>query len=139
MALRSNALVVRIACVLLGAAAGCSQGAPPAGSASTEIVVIRLPERLGALERPVVAYDHGRHAKALDDKCETCHPEVKPGDLSQKLGRVEDGNDRDALVDLYHAQCRGCHAARAKAKLSTGPLMCGECHVRRPETVAARR
>ncbi len=138
MTLRATTLV-RFACMLLGAA-GCSgsdlPGEHPLGA---ETVVVRMPERLGALERPAVEFDHGKHSKALEQKCETCHPEVKPGELSLGTVRLENGGDRNALIDTYHDQCRGCHAKLSRAKQLTGPLMCGDCHVRRSRAIPARR
>lgn len=135
MTLRTT--VVGFACTLLAAAAGCN-GSNVGGERrlGPESVVIALP---GALERPAVEFDHGKHVKALEQKCDTCHPEAKPGRLSLKFVSLQGGDGRDAMIDGYHARCGTCHGKRARQMQAPGPLMCGDCHVKGAAAVSPSR
>lgn len=137
MTMRATTLV-GFAFTLLGVAA-CA-GSEPGGDRrlGADSVVISLPERVGALERPAVVFDHGKHAKALEQKCETCHPESKPGELSLQILPAGTGDDRDSMIDGYHGQCGACHGKGARQK-APGPLMCGDCHVKPAQANPARQ
>jgi hypothetical protein len=87
-----------------------------------------MPDSYGGLRRPAVLFEHGKHTEALDSKCEECHPE-KDGRSSFAFKRTADPADADALIELYHDECMGCHEERAGQ--DTGPVICGDCHVER--------
>ena len=48
-----------------------------------------------------------------DQPCSDCHELVRSG-------------NKPALMKAFHANCKGCHKENKK-----GPLMCGQCHVKR--------
>lgn len=126
---------------LLGAAVGCN-GSDQEGvrTIGPQFITLKLPEPFGALQRPAVEFDHEKHTQALQGQgCTACHLDTGGGKLSLKLGRSEDGDDRDALIEIYHERCIGCHTQRKQDKQTTGPLTCGECHVRRSMPVSSRQ
>lgn len=121
--------------VFIAGLVGCQR--PAAQSPRTvepSTISIRLPARFGALRRPAVEFSHGQHTKALNKEgCKTCHQRDRSGKLIPLFARTGDGHSRDALMDLYHSRCMGCHKQR-----SQGPRACGECHVKRPRTRSLR-
>lgn len=126
--------------VLLGAAAGCNGGALERERViGAEIIVLQLPEGLGALRRPAVEFNHVLHTKALEPEgCKPCHDRVdEKGRMIPEVVR-EEGADREALMERYHDRCLGCHKQRVKQGKRTGPRTCGECHVRRAPYLSAR-
>jgi hypothetical protein len=48
-----------------------------------------------------------------DQPCSECHELVRSG-------------NKPALMKAFHTNCKGCHEEKKK-----GPLMCGQCHVKR--------
>ncbi len=83
--------------------------------------------------RPYVTFDHDQHIELTNNSCVSCHHTYVDGRLT-----TEDSSDEPCsschpkdnpkgtnLVMAYHKQCRGCH------KLQTGPVACGQCHVKR--------
>lgn len=126
--------------VLLLAVSGAVLAADEVGPQSTEpsYIVMDNLTALGDMERPPVVFDHGAHADAFRvEGCTGCHP-VENDQLLPKLSGTIESDDRDELLDSFHARCMDCHNQRAAAKLSSGPVTCGECHVRRPDAVPAR-
>lgn len=120
-----------LSCLLLG----CNGAAPLEERViGAGVIPLRLPEGLGPLQRPAVEFNHPKHAEALKQQgCEACHPKGEDGGMSPKLGRLEDGADSTALMELYHERCLGCHSERAAQKQPSGPQACGECHQQRRE------
>ncbi|MDJ0762109.1 MAG: cytochrome c3 family protein [Myxococcota bacterium] len=95
---------------------------------SPATIVISLPTVFGDLRRPPVAFDHGAHTAALEDEgCTACHLQEDDA-LVFKFARKDDGDDGDALKDLYHDKCIGCHKARTAAGQTSGPEACATCH-----------
>jgi len=126
-------------------ALGCNGSYQEERRVGAEIIVVRLPEAHGALQRPPVEFNHAEHAKEMQkDGCTVCHPEGGPGRLSLKLGRTDDSGGRDALIETYHGRCIGCHERRttknrkAGPPARSGPRTCGGCHVQRPTPTSAR-
>lgn len=93
----------------------------------------------GELQRPVVEFDHARHTEALvAEGCDVCH-RVDDEGFHPAFTAVEAADGRDALTDAYHDACIGCHQRRLDAgQQASGPVICGECHVRRPPAVTSR-
>ena len=69
-----TSLGVALAVVSLLGLGGCEPGHHEEDRlVGAETIRIRLPERFGALERPVVEFDHVKHVAALEPKgCDTC-------------------------------------------------------------------
>jgi hypothetical protein len=108
--------------------------------ARPDILVIDGMSVFGDLERPVVFFPHDLHTAALaaDGKsCGRCHFEDDGGMLLPEFKRKGDG-ERDALMNLYHDECIVCHQERADDTLSTGPVVCGECHREDPVFASSR-
>ena len=93
----------------------------------------------GELQRPVVEFDHARHTEALvAEGCDVCH-RVDDEGFHPAFTAIEAADGRDALTDAYHDACIGCHQRRLDAgQQASGPVICGECHVRRPPAVTSR-
>jgi hypothetical protein len=115
--------------VLLASVVGAA-GGDTVSELGPAVIMLRLPQELGTLQRPPVQFDHGAHAEALaDDGCQTCHT-VDEDQLTPRYAPVADLEGRNALLDGYHEACMDCHTERTSAGLASGPVTCGECHVR---------
>ncbi|MCP4600478.1 MAG: cytochrome c3 family protein [Proteobacteria bacterium] len=130
-----------LAGALLFAVLGCEGAHPDIGRAITSsTIALKLPEQLGELQRPPVEFDHGKHTESLKDEgCKACHLKNDDGRLIHKLNRKEDGGLSDALMNIYHDKCIGCHKERGGAGQKTGPVVCAECHIIRPAAVSERQ
>ncbi|MDQ7781571.1 MAG: cytochrome c3 family protein [Desulfomonilaceae bacterium] len=97
------------------------------------------------LERPVVAFDHDGHTKALNQvkkkDCAVCHilEEKDPRLSSDKMLQVfafpktpYERRDKSAIMLAYHDVCVTCHKEKASEGVKSGPRigMCGLCHVK---------
>lgn len=86
--------------------------------------------------RPTVPFMHDEHNESAGiEECNVCHH------VYEENKKVEDESSEDSecsechadegdkypmsLVKAYHTLCKGCHKEQ-----KTGPIMCGECHVR---------
>ena len=84
----------------------------------------------GELERPKVQFPHKKHVPNADKAtCLQCH-EARPDGVISLAFKERKGLSGIEARDYYHAQCIGCHADAAAAKQSTGPQVCGGCHVK---------
>ena len=104
-----------------------SKGAPSEGR--TDLVVIDVLKQFGPLQRPPVAFQHDNHTRALAEQnkdCLSCHQKGEKR-LSLMFKRL-DNPDAKSVMDLYHANCIGCHADTREAGLKSGPETCGQCH-----------
>lgn len=98
-----------------------------------DLITIDSIAPLDTLQRPPVRFPHGIHVSATSEStgCLACH-DPAPGtghgiSFSMKNRHELSG---EALQDLYHNQCIGCHADRETAGLATGPQVCSGCHVK---------
>ncbi|MGD2272318.1 MAG: cytochrome c3 family protein [Desulfobacterales bacterium] len=88
-------------------------------------------------ERVPSVFRHDEHNETAEiEECNECHHLYEDG---QKL-EYESSEDQfcsdcheqkasgsqPALMKAFHTNCKGCHLAKKK-----GPIMCGECHVKR--------
>jgi cytochrome c553 len=95
-------------------------------------------------QRPPSLFRHDAHnEKAGLDDCAECHHVYQDGK------KVEDEHSIDqrcadchgpaaqgrvpGLTQAFHANCKGCHLQQKK-----GPVMCGQCHVWRPNPAAGK-
>ena len=87
--------------------------------------------------RAPAAFRHDEHNEAAGiEECNKCHHVYKDGikleDESSEDQRCAECHNLKisgkipALRNAYHLNCRGCHKKKQK-----GPVMCGECHIKR--------
>ncbi|MEW6364020.1 MAG: sulfate respiration complex hexadecaheme cytochrome HmcA [Acidobacteriota bacterium] len=110
-------------------------------SPRADLAVIDGMSRFGDLERPAVTFPHDQHTRALAKEktgCAACHLTNAKGYFTPSFDHTSEG-DRQAVMDLYHDRCNGCHNQRRSAGLSCGPVTCGECHLREPRWTSSRR
>jgi hypothetical protein len=88
-------------------------------------------------QRPEAVFVHDAHnEKAGIDACNQCHHVYTDGKLVEDESSedrrcsdchgLEDAGRQPGLMKAFHLNCKGCHQGERK-----GPVMCGECHVRR--------
>jgi hypothetical protein len=96
----------------------------------------------GVSQRAAMTFDyslHARHAKALADKCETCHHvyDEAARQLRYEMGKEEACRSCHGAVDVErnlslentsHRACVSCHLRRAAAGEKGGPTQCVGCH-----------
>ncbi len=131
--------IVLLILLAVGLASPCFGGGHHGDKAAkperADLVTIDGMKALGPLERPPVQFKHDGHTEKLlseGQTCAACHLSLQDGRLSQKFLRLENGS-RDALMELYHEKCIGCHTERKAKGLATGAVTCGGCHARDPE------
>ncbi|MCP4694749.1 MAG: cytochrome C, partial [Desulfobacterales bacterium] len=103
-----------------------------------DVITIDGMKDFGSLERPGVPFFHDRHTEALEKKgkdCQTCHLTDEER-LSAKFKRLAD-TGKEEVMNAYHDNCIGCHKEMKSAGDKTGPVECGECHLKKP-VVSAR-
>jgi class III cytochrome C family protein len=106
----------------------------------TDVILIDAMKVFEELERPAVAFQHDLHTSVLEKRgkdCSTCHLSEND-ELVVKFGRLEDKN-QETTLDVYHGKCIACHEENDEADLSTGPVECGECHVKEPAVTASQK
>lgn len=137
---RTTLLILAAACCLaVGTSAASSPAADAVRTTSPATVVMVLPSGLGAMERPAVEFNHEVHATAYEaEGCDTCHARDDQQRLRPGLAAAAGIDHRDGLITAYHDACITCHEQRSASSLSSGPVACGECHVKRPPAVSAR-
>jgi hypothetical protein len=88
-------------------------------------------------QRPSAVFPHDAHnEKARIESCNQCHHVYEDGKLVEDESSedqrcsdchgVEAAGSQPGLMKAFHLNCKGCHQEQKK-----GPVMCGECHVRR--------
>lgn len=105
----------------------CSQAA-----SSQEDKFLLDHKELGKHQRPLVEFNHKLHSSKLD--CTRCHHDFDKfnnnrggeGQPCDSCHKAKGSRGMPSLKDAFHRQCIGCHKAMKK-----GPVMCGECHVRK--------
>jgi hypothetical protein len=103
----------------------------PDGKPGKQLIIAHT-EIFGRLERPHVFFDHARHSEAYEKEgCETCHPAVTEEDLFFEHPFKAVRKDEESVKNAYHEKCINCHQKRIDEKKKSGPVTCGECHVRR--------
>ena len=110
-----------------------------AESGRADIITIDTMKRFGALERPAVVFYHEKHTAAVEKQnkdCGVCH--LSEGEKrSLKYMRLKD-EDPDTVMNIYHDNCIACHKNTAAAGEKSGPVECGECHIKNVEIESVR-
>ena len=107
-----------------------------AGVHSQENLRVLRPEAFPNAQRPPVGFAHDAHnEKAGIAACNECHHVFADGqrvaDESSEDKRcadchgLQDSGRQPGLMKAFHLNCKGCHMEK------NGPVMCGQCHVRR--------
>ncbi len=89
-------------------------------------------------QRPGVVFKHLFHYEMID--CMDCHHDYDDGEnvwdmysgknYCSDCHTVQGEGKVMGLMDAFHESCVGCHQKTLDQGQSTGPIMCGECHVR---------
>jgi hypothetical protein len=134
---RRAGISLTVAALLLGGALIGVQGSTPAtdeaGKPRADIIRIDGLKQFGPLERPAVTYLHEKHTQALAKKnkdCAACHLQDQKY-MSTKYMRLKDAS-KQAVMDVYHANCTACHRQTASAGEKSGPVVCTGCHADKP-------
>ncbi len=127
--MRKNALCIFIFTAALSSLFFCAH----AQEDMTQIdnSVFEKPSRMPA------AFKHDEHNETAEiEECNECHHIYKDGikledESSEDQRCVECHNLKPSgeilsLRKAYHLNCRGCHKKKRQ-----GPLMCGECHIKK--------
>ena len=109
-------------------ALGGKQDTIAAKQLGADLVTIDTLKNFGGLEYPAVRFEHDKHTKALEGKCESCHT-VTENKVTAKFKRQEDTNAKE-IKAIYHDNCIKCHADTTKAGKKSGPgsEQCRTCH-----------
>lgn len=110
-----------------------------AASAQEEIITLNSPE-METHRRALVRFEHEQHSDIIE--CAACHHDYDDYGVNTN----EDDGQRCAechtetaasnpipLMRAFHLQCKGCHQKLAAAGEPGGPLMCGQCHLKRSQ------
>lgn len=107
---------------------------------SQEPTMVLKHKEISQHQRPLVTFKHELHMKKIE--CDECHHEY------DKYGNRRGGEDKAQscanchgnpsksdkkvlpLTEAFHAQCKKCHESLIVGKTESGPIMCGDCHVR---------
>ncbi len=132
-ALRLSTVVALTICVGgIGVWASVNQ-AKNVSTPRADIILIDSMKEFGKLDRRPVFFLHQKHTEALESQnkdCSTCH--LSENNVrSNKYMRL-DNTGPQAVMDIYHDNCIGCHRETAAADQKSGPVTCGECHVPQP-------
>ncbi|MFZ5562481.1 MAG: cytochrome c3 family protein [Thermodesulfobacteriota bacterium] len=95
----------------------------------------------GELTRPPVVFPHDLHMSTYD--CFDCHHDYdSEGNNVLEDYALEEGNPDIRCTachtsksdieprEAFHGQCMGCHERFTFRKRPTGPVLCGECHIK---------
>lgn len=125
-------------------AAGPEREAPPACSADKPAQAGCILLSLGPAEhdhsRPQIVFDHEKHVRELGARaCADCHAKKADNSLVFEFPKnTPSAADPDSLTKAWHDACIGCHSERAQRKEPSGPLTCGQCHVKDRNSRAPR-
>lgn len=117
-------------------------GSASSAAKRSDLILIDVLSKFGRLERPAVPFLHDKHTRAMEKQkkdCLTCHQENE-GRLSPKFKRPDNADDQDKelIMKLYHDNCIACHVQSAREGFESGPVTCGECHIKQVEFISTR-
>ncbi len=115
----------------------------PADTQRADLILIDAMAEFGPLQRPEVAFLHDKHTQALEKQkkdCTTCHPQQN-GKLSPKFKRSQDSEalHPSQIMDIYHDNCIACHTETAGRGMESGPVTCGDCHLKEIDLTSIRK
>jgi hypothetical protein len=111
-------------------------------SAQPDKIVFDPSKTFGKSNRPAVTFAHNRHVES-GLSCKDCHHVYENGKNILDESKLEEGNQgihcsachgpkfRIHLEQAFHDQCIGCHRRFQNEKKRSGPLFCGQCHVKK--------
>ncbi|MDF1591554.1 MAG: cytochrome c3 family protein [Desulfobacterales bacterium] len=106
-----------------------------------DIIPIDSMRVFGRLERPEVVFLHDKHTDAIEKQnkdCQACH-QMENNRLVPKFKRLKD-TDKQAVMDIYHTNCIGCHKETSATGKKAGPIeTCGECHPKKNLLISSRQ
>jgi len=109
----------------------------PAGSMDNATraghILLSLPGIQNGLTRPEVNFDHEKHSRALGEtSCRTCHADNQGKGLIFTFPKnLPETDDEEILMNAWHNACIACHNERSLEDKQTGPITCGQCHIRK--------
>lgn len=81
-----------------------------------------------------VTFSHKNHVDKVKLECMKCHHTWKKGETTGKMckecHKAKAEGKTVSLKDAFHKDCKGCHDDAKKAKKTTGPTGCTQCHVK---------
>jgi hypothetical protein len=102
---------------------------------SQEDTVVLNHQEIGPHQRPLVRLTHEKHAAIIE--CSRCHHDydqygVNVGGEEQACSKCHGANNSNPipLVRAFHNQCKDCHSDLIAKGRKSGPIMCGQCHIR---------
>ena len=105
---------------------------------SQEEMVVISADGFDSSQRPAAVFRHDEHNEAAEiEECTECHhdydddgklveDESSEDQLCSDCHELKASGRKPALMKAFHTNCKGCHLKKKK-----GPVMCGQCHVRR--------
>jgi len=93
-------------------------------------------------QRPPAIFRHDEHNETAEiEECNECHhvyddngnlldDESSEDQRCADCHNLETSGRKPALMKAFHKNCKGCHKEKKQ-----GPIMCGQCHVRRLASV----
>lgn len=108
------------------------------GFAYAQQEVLKLEHQaFGKRQRPGVTFPHAKHFESID--CLQCHHFYADGknvwDESRETNcsachALKAEQKKMELMNAFHGTCLTCHRKDKAAGKKSGPVMCGECHVK---------
>jgi len=110
--------------------------------AQEEELVLESTDVFVKKQRPAVVFNHEKHMDVYPD-CIECHHvyEYNNGDKENvwegdeqscsECHKLKKEDKKMPLMKAFHENCTGCHRKLAKENEKTGPITCGECHIRK--------
>lgn len=120
---------------------GCRQSEATSLEIRSDIIEIDAMLSARALTRPTVLFPHDKHTDVIAKQgknCSTCHLKDSDNQLSTKYMRLSDDSVQ-SIMDIYHDNCITCHNEIKAANISSGPVVCGDCHREEPIIVSSRQ
>jgi hypothetical protein len=104
--------------------------------AQDEVMTLKS-DALEPHQRPLVRFSHEKHSENI--ACADCHHDYDEaynkqgteGGICSDCHQEKATKENPVPLDLaFHKQCKQCHLFHLNKNTSTGPVMCGGCHVR---------